>query len=374
MKFRRLKKKILAMASAAALSISLTFGAPVASASTFDLVTTGISIAVSASEAKAKIDAQIKHLDETEEGRQELYQSFRKKYGVSNNAEYNAMLDKIMANLTRGVAVIDPTINDKPYIYFVSNQDSINAACSMGHVMMVNAGTFEKITNEDEIAAIVGHEMGHGQKSHVAKGNKKRLQKAVTATVASTAVGATVGGGALTSIIANMALTHSVAHGDRKQESEADLLGFDYIINTNYNPGACAAIMQKFVELEASSKKRSSLEKFFIPSDHPDSDKRRDAYVKKLYEYSKNHVTAKDAVITVNKKTLITVAPSADMSGAERSYFILGYLAAAYHHGQDKNAATVQNGTVMLGNQPIITPVAGDDDAQTIADRLNAIK
>ena len=88
MKFRRLKKKILAMASAAALSISLTFGAPVASASTFDLVTTGISIMKDASEAKAKIDAQIKHLDETEEGRQELYQSFRQKTNLQRVCVY----------------------------------------------------------------------------------------------------------------------------------------------------------------------------------------------------------------------------------------------------------------------------------------------
>ena len=62
------------------------------------------------------------------------------------------------------------------------------------------------------------------------------------------------------------------------------------------------------------------------------------------------------------------------MSSAERSYFILGNLAVAYHKKQDKHNATVQNGVVMLGNQPIIEPLDGDEDAQTIADRLNAIK
>lgn len=368
------KKKILATVTAALLGVSLTFGAPVkAEASAAGLIGSAIGLGIQASQANAQIDANIKYFDQTEQGRQELYQSLRQKYGVSDNSEYNAKLDRIMANLSKGIAQVDPTIKKKPYIYFVSAQESVNAACSMGHVMMVNAGTFQKITNEDELAAIVGHEIGHGQKNHVAKGNKAQLQKAVAAGVIGSAIGATVGGGALTSIVTNLALEHSVAHGNKAQETEADLLGFEYMTHTNYNPGACAAVMQKFVEMSIGAKKSSAMA-FFNPSDHPDSEKRRDVYVKKLFEYSGKHVTAKNGVVTVNKKDFMTVAASADMSSAERSYFVLGNLAAAYHNGQNKHEATVQNGTVMLGNQPIVTPLAGDEDAYVLAERLNSIK
>ena len=366
-KFRNWKKKILATCAAAALSVSLTFGVPnIASAS---LLESAIGIGIQGAALTAQINSNIKYFNETEQGRQELYQKFRDKYGVSDNYDYNARLDRIMANLTRGVAAVDPTIKEKPYMYFVSADNTLNAACGMGHVMMVNAGTFQQLSNDDEIAAVVGHEMGHGQKDHVAKGNKKNIQKLVTVSLA----GAAVGGGAITELVANVALNQSIAHGSRKFETEADLLGFDYMLNTNYNPGACAAVMQKFVEM-SNGKKRSDLEKIFVPSDHPDSDKRRDAYVKKLYEYSGKHVTAVEGVVRVNNKNWITVAPSADMSSAERSYFVLGNLAVAYHKGQNKYDATVQNGTVMLGNQPIITPIAGDEDAWTIAERLNSIK
>lgn len=369
-----LKKKFLSVAAAAAVSISLIFGTPApASAAGADLIGAAIQIGIESARLNSEINAKIKHFNESETGRRELYQSFREKYGVCEDPEYNEKLNRIMANLTKGVAAVDPTIKNKPYIYFVSNDESVNAACSMGHVMMVNVGTFKQITNEDELAAIVGHEMGHGQKDHVAKGNKKALQKQVMASLAGTAVGATIGGGALTSLITQALLNQSVAHGSRKFESEADMLSLDYMLHTDYNPGACAAVMQKFVEM-GTGRKQSGLEKFFNPSDHPDSDKRRDAYVKKLYEYSGKHVTAAKGVVTVNKKTFITVAPSATMSSAERSYFVLGNLAVAYHRGQNKKSATVENGTVMLGNQPIITPLDGDEDAQVIADRLNEIK
>ena len=370
--FKRLKKKAVALMAAAAVGFSLTFGTPtVASASSLagDLIAIGINSAALSSQ----INAQIKHLNETEAGQQELYGAFQQKYGVNTDPTYNAILDRVMANLTRAVTVTDPTIKEKPYKYFISNDETLNAGCGMGHVMMVNVGTFKMIHSEDELAAIIGHEMGHGQKDHAAKGQKKLLKKYIIANVAGTAAGATIGGGVLTSAITQIAFNHSVAHGDRKQETEADTLGFDYMLNTNYNPGACAAVMQKFVDME-NGKKRSSIEKFFNPSDHPDSDKRRDAYVKKLYEYSGKHVTAENGVVTINKKNFIKVAPAGDMSSAERSYFILGNLAVAYHKGQNKQSATVQNGVVMLGNQPIIEPLAGDEDAYTIADRLNAIK
>ena len=368
---RSLKKKFLATCAAAAVGFSLTFGTPaVASASLLeDVIVVGINSAA----LSAQINDSIKHYNKTEAGQKELFSAFREKYGVNEDPTYNAILDRVMANLTKGVAMIDPTVKDKPYKYFISNDESLNAACGMGHVMMVNVGTFKVIPNEDELAAIVGHEMGHGQKDHAAKGQKKYLKKYIIANAAGLAVGATIGGGAITSAITSIAFQHSVAHGDRKQESEADTLGFDYIINTDYNPGACAAVMQKFVEME-QGQKRSAIAKFFNPSDHPDSDKRRDAYVKKLFEYSGKHVTAKDAVITVNNKTLTKVAAADNMSAAERSYFVLGNLATAYHRGQDKYGATVENGIVMMGNQPIIAPAAGDEDAYTIAERLNAIK
>lgn len=368
------KKKFLSFVAAVVLSLSLVFGATAkTSAATADLIGAAIQIGMQSAALNSQINASIKHFNETEAGRQELYQKFRDEHGVCEDYEYNAMLDRIMANLTKGVAAVDPTIKSKPYLYFISNDESVNAGCAMGHVMMVNVGTFKHITNEDEIAAIVGHEMGHGQKDHVAKGQKKILRKQIMARLAEAAVGSTIGGGALTSLVAQAALNQTVAHGSRKYESEADLCSFDYMLHTNYNPGACAAVMQKFHELEKGVK-RSGIANFFNPNDHPENDARRDVFAKKLFEYSGKHVSAKDGIITVNKKTLIKVAPSDTMSSAERSYFILGNLAIAYHKGLNKRAATVENGTVMLGSQPIITPIEGDESAQVIADRLNEIK
>ncbi|MCR5833302.1 MAG: tyrosine-type recombinase/integrase [Selenomonadaceae bacterium] len=82
----------------------------------------------------------------------------------------------------------------------------------------------------------------------------------------------------------------------------------------------------------------------------------------------------KIGIVCTRNNGLLVKKVTISMSSAERSYFVMGNLVRAYHNKQNKYDATVENGTVMLGNQAIITPVAGDEDAQTIADRLNALK
>ena len=62
------------------------------------------------------------------------------------------------------------------------------------------------------------------------------------------------------------------------------------------------------------------------------------------------------------------------MSSAERAYFVAGNLSAAFHNGHNTSAATTNGNIVMLGAQPIIQCLDGDESAQVLADRLNAIK
>ena len=370
MNLKKLTKKITATLSAGVIGCSIIFSAP----ATVEAFGVGEIIGIGSAILQGQADMnqakkQIAAFNTTEEGRQYLYNMFREKNGVNDDYTLNNRLKNIMENLTAAVKATDPadtTINERPYLYFVSADTTLNAACSMGHVMMVNTGAFTNLATDDEIAAIVGHEMGHGQKDHVAKGMKKSINKQMLANVAVSAAG----GSTIANIVGTIALTNSVAHSDRKQETEADNLAWDYIQHTNYNLGACAAVMQRLAELYGEKSKSNILN----PSDHPDTGKRRDNYATKLYEHSGKHCSARDGVVTVNGKTFLTVAATSSMSSAERAYFVLGNLAAAFHEGKNNSTATVSNGTVYLGNQAIITPTAGDESAETLAARLNEIK
>ena len=368
---KKFTKKFAAGLTAAALGLSLTLSPTTAEALSWgDAIQIGGAV-ISANQQMAEVKKQIDLINNTEEGRQALYQKFRETYGVSENVAKAGRLDNIMSNLSAAVAKVDPTIKEKPYLYFVADQKSVNAACGMGHIMMVNDGTFDFFATDDEIAAIVGHEMGHGQKDHTAKSVKDSINKQMIAQIGVTAAGGTT----LANLIGALALTNTIADYGRGKENEADNLAWDYILHTNYNPGATAAVMQRFVEA-GIGKKQSGLEMLFNPSDHPDSEKRRDNYAKKLFEYSKQHaeVDKKTGKVMVNKKEFVIPAATNKMSSAERAYFVLGNLATAYHKGFDKQAATVSNGTVYLGSQAILTPIDGDESAETLAARLNEIK
>ena len=329
-----------------------------------------LGTAIQGAAAYQQVEATIKHYDQTEEGRQELFAGYQKKYGVSDNTYRKQQLDEMMPRLTKGIAAVDPTINKKPYLYFINKEKSFNAFCSMGHVMSVNEGLYSLTDDPNEVAVVLAHEMGHGQKNHVAASMRKKLNVAIGAAM----VGSAVGGSALTNIALNVLVNQiDTVSITKKDEWEADNLAFDYVINAGYNPGAAAAIWQR-VEEKYGKSKTSFAGEIFSPSDHPTHQQRRDNYVKKLFEYSGKHVTAEKGVVKVNGKTLVKPAAAEGKSGAERSYFVLGNLAAAYHNGHNKSNAYASGYTLMLGQQPIMTCAAGDPSASKLATLLNSIK
>lgn len=366
-----LKKKAAILAALGVFSFSGSFALyapPQAEAGLLDIgdvLSSGIQIA----QARATLQKYIKALDTTPEGQQIILENMQSNAGVYDDPVLMEQLGNIMSNMTNAIGQVDKSVYDLPYVYFLTPSEYFNAACSMGHVMMVNQGTFAFTPSEDELAVVIGHEMGHGQAHHVAKSNVHNVDRALLAQIGSAALGGTE----LTNILAANAYKYSTVHANKGDEKEADALAWEYITHSNYNPGACAAIWQRALE-KLGDNAQSGADLWLNPSDHPNNMARRDRYEKKLQEYSGKHVSVKDGLVKVNGKTFVTPAPAGGMSTAERAYFVEGNLAAAYHNGHNKSAARVEGNTVMLGVQPIMTCVSGDESAQTLVDRLNKIK
>ena len=333
------KKKWMHRGVALALSAVMTTGvalpASVAEAGAESIIGAVIGGAVAANE----MNQQIKYYNTTEEGRQALFKELQEKYGVYYRWDLNNQLDRIFTNLTAAIGSMDATIYDRPYNYFINQQDQFNAFCTLGHNMSVNVGLYSYLSNEDEIAVVLAHEMGHGQKDHPAKGMKRSLGPAVLASATGTVLGA---------IAANIWSGQGLT---KPMEWEADNLAFEYI-----------------------ARSPSVFDIMSGAADHPSNAARRDNYAKKLTEMSSGKVTAADGVVYVNKKVLVTPAAAGGMSSAERAYFVMGNLAAAYKNGHAASGAYVDGRTVMLGAQPIISCTSGDQSPEEIANLLNNIK
>ena len=349
MQLKKISQKLASLAVAGAIAFSVI---PVPAAHA-DILGTLIGAGVQ----YAALNQEINRIDS--EGRDELFQQMQEQYGVNDDPYLNARLDSIMGALTAAIAEVDPTIYEKPYNYFINTDTSFNAFCALGHNISVNTGMFNMVSNDDEVAVVLGHEMGHGQKNHVKAGVKDTLIAQVGAAILTN-------NSALGQLAAQYA---SNVHMPRAKEREADKLAFQYITHSGYNPGACAAIWQRVME-------RSPGGGSSFLSDHPDHKDRRDTYAKSLTEYSggKVKIDADAAMVKVNGKDFVTPAPADDMSSHERAYFVMGNLATAYHNGHNAGEAWADGNTLMLGDQPIMEAVAGDPSASEMAARLNAIK
>lgn len=355
---KQLQHKILTGLTAICLSLPLSVGVTALPTAEAGWIENIAGAAIGGVAAHSQLNSTLHKYNDTEAGRQELFQQLKKQYGVNDDYQLNQQLNRIMANLTRGIGSVDPSVYKKPYNYFINKDKNFNAFCTLGHNLTVNTGLYNVLHNEDEIAVVLAHELGHGQKDHPAKGARRSLN----AQIVGAATGSQVG-----MVMANVVNNR---HITKPMEREADALAFDYITHAGYNPGACAAVWQRVMDQSKSSP--SAMQKFL--SDHPADNDRRDAYAKRLNQYSNGHVSNKDGVVKVNTKVFCTPAAAGGMSAKERSYFVMGNLAAAYHNGHNNQNAYANGNTVMLGSQPILTCTNGDENAAVLADRLNQIK
>ena len=296
----------------------------------------------------AQLNKQLSYLDN--EGRDEYMDQIKAKYGVNNDYQANAMTERVMTRLSNAVAQKDPSILKKPYNYFVNNDTSFNAFCTIGHNMSVNIGLFQPLNyNENEVAFVLAHEMGHGQKNHSISGVKKRMPLDLLASIYGAGGGAAQLGAAILDQIGTAKLV------TKPMEKEADALAFDYAVSAGYNIGGGAALWQRFLEKENDVATSGVMELF---NDHPTTVSRRDTYSADITKYSGNVVAVnKDTgMITLHKKDFYQPEDISSMSGKERAYLIAGNLSAVYHNGAKPTASDVHTdgGVLYVGKQPIM--------------------
>ena len=360
------KSSIIRTAASAALCLSLTTGAVMPKqALAWDWLSAGLAMFQVGAEY-AYLNKQVSYLDN--KGRDEYMGQIKDKYGVNTDPTANAMLARIMTRLSDAVALTDDSIVKKPYNYFVNNDKSFNAFCTLGHNMSVNIGAFTKLNyNEDELAFVIAHEMGHGQKNHPAAGVKRALPLSILG-----ALYASQNRNSASSVGAALVTTIGTAKWVTKpMESQADKLAFDYAVAAGYNVGAGAALWQHILEQNGS--KSSGFAELF--NDHPTSISRRNNYNKKITEWSRNQVKVNEetGLITVAGKPFYTPAKTTNMSPQEQAFLIAGNLSAVFHDGGQHEAVWTNSENVLLvGEQPVMS-LDGVAESGTVETKLRDI-
>ena len=126
--------------------------------------------------------------------------------------------------------------------FSVVNSEQINAFAVPGGYIYITQGLLFKMTNEAQLAGVLGHESGHIAKRHTAK----QIGRQKTTQGLSSVVGV-VGGlfgygwaGNITSLAGSLTLMSY----SRGQEHEADIEGLKYMTAGGYNPMGMVQLMK----------------------------------------------------------------------------------------------------------------------------------
>jgi predicted Zn-dependent protease len=159
-----------------------------------------------------------------------------------------------------------------PYSYRVLNANYVNAYTFPGGAMGVTRGILADLDDEAQLAALLGHELGHVNARHAAqRQGQNMLAQAAIAGLNVAAQNSDWGG--LMSMGGQIGASALLAGYSREHEREADALGQEYLVKAGYPATGMVRLHQLLVAEEKAAP--SLLQTMF--STHPMSRERRDA-------------------------------------------------------------------------------------------------
>ena len=129
--------------------------------------------------------------------------------------------------------------------------DQLNAYCAPGGKIMFYTGIIDRLNlSDDEIAAIMGHEMAHALREHGRENVSRQYAQQAGLSLLAAATGMSQGQAQLASLVSQVGVS---LPNSRTQESEADVLGLEMMARAGYNPNASVTLWQKMMAANGNS-------------------------------------------------------------------------------------------------------------------------
>jgi predicted Zn-dependent protease len=206
---------------------------------------------------------------EVEQG-QKIHAEILQSMGVYNDAalqEYVGMVGRKLAQQSNR-----PNL---PYTFTVVDDDQVNAFATMGGFVYITRGILPYLSSEAELAAVLGHEIGHITARHASR----QKTQGTLAGIAGLATAILTGQPALAQLT-NVAGEAVVRGYGREMELEADRLGAEYLARTGYDPEAMIRVIrtlkdqERFEVVAAKQEGREPHIYHGLFATHPDNDTR----------------------------------------------------------------------------------------------------
>ena len=183
---------------------------------------------------------------------------------------YTQRLDRIMARFHN--------IKDLDINYKVYQSSTVNAFASGDGSVRVYTGLMD-VMNDDEVFAVVGHELGH----LINKDVRDAYRTAYLMVAARYGIAAvnTTAGSLSTGFLGELGQQLAQNAYSRRQETQADETAFQFCVQNNVDPYAMYHALNVLTQLSGQSGQQSKIAELL--STHPDTQKRA-AHIKELCE------------------------------------------------------------------------------------------
>ena len=190
------------------------------------------------------------------------------------SADYGQLQDKPLNDYVRGVgeSIASRTHRAQmPYSFRAVNATYVNAYAFPGGSIACTRGILLALENEAELAALLGHELGHVNARHTAQQmSKGTLTNVLVGSVSAVAGVVADGLGQVAGALGNIGAGALLATYSRDNEREADGLGMEYMVKAGYSPKGMVGLMEMLQGLSKS--KPGAIEMMFAT--HPMNDER----------------------------------------------------------------------------------------------------
>jgi predicted Zn-dependent protease len=179
-------------------------------------------------------DAQVQELG------LQAYQEMKSEQPLSDDPALNSRVQRV----GRDIAQISPK-PDWEWEFSLFENDSANAFALPGGKVGVNTGLFKAAKNDDQLAAVIGHEVAHA----IARHGAERMSQGQLAQVGGAAVGIATGNQAYVGAYSALAQFGFMLPNSRTQESEADHIGLLYMAEAGYDPRAAIDLWKNMQQI-----------------------------------------------------------------------------------------------------------------------------
>jgi predicted Zn-dependent protease len=181
-------------------------------------------------------------LPESEDAQMGLqaYQEIKQEEQISRNPELNRRVQEVGRRIAQ--------VSGHPewdWQFTVFENDEPNAFALPGGKVGVYTGLFKVAKNDDQLATVLAHEVGHA----IARHGAERMSQGILAQLGGAAVGVATGSEAYVQAYTQLATLGVLLPYSRTQESEADEIGLMLMARAGYDPREAIKLWQNFEAL-----------------------------------------------------------------------------------------------------------------------------